>query len=67
MLRQKRRGEYRAEFTLVGDVRLVAGVTVNFMDFGMFDGKYIVESARHAISSSGYTLGVRLRRVLDGY
>ena len=66
-LRQKNKAEYQAEFTLVGDVRLVAGVTVNVKGYGMFDGKYIVEAAIFNVSGSGCTVQVKLRRVLEGY
>jgi phage protein D len=66
-LREKNRGAIKAEFSLVGDVRLVAGVTVEVIGWGLFDGKYIIETATHAVSASGYSLGVKLRRVLEGY
>ena len=66
-LREKNKNEFQAEFALVGDVRLVAGVTVNVSGWGMFDGKYIIETAGHSVSSSGYALQIKLRRVLEGY
>jgi len=66
-LRQKNKAEFTAEFTLVGDVRLVAGVTVEVIGWGMFDGKYIIETAVHSVTASGYTLQVKLRRVLEDY
>jgi len=66
-LRQKNKAEYSAEFTLVGDIRLVAGVTVELIGWGLFDGKYIIETATHSVTASGYTLQVKLRRVLEGY
>ena len=66
-LRQKNKNEFQAEFTLVGDVRLVAGVTVEVIGWGMFDGKYIIETATHSVTASGYTLQLKLRRVLEGY
>jgi phage protein D len=66
-LRQKNKCEFQAEFSLVGDVRLVAGVTVNVTGYGMFDGKYIIQTATHSVGTSGYTLQIKLRRVLEGY
>lgn len=66
-LRQKNKSEFSADFTLVGDVRLVAGVTVEVVGYGIFDGKYIIETATHGVTASGYTLQVKLRRVLEGY
>ena len=65
-LREKNKKEYKADFTLVGDLDLVAGVTVTVIGWGMFDGKYIVETATHNITG-GYTVSVQLRRVLEGY
>ena len=64
-LRQKNKDEYQAEFTLVGDVRLVAGVTVEVIGWGMFDGVYIIKTATHMVTGSGYTLMLDLRRVLE--
>lgn len=66
-LREKNQQEYNASFDLVGDVRLVAGVTVKIVGYGAFDGKYIIESASHSVSSSGYKTSIKLRRVLEGY
>lgn len=65
-LRQKNKREFTAEFSLVGDLDIVAGVTVNVIGYGAFDGKYIVESATHNVTS-GYTVNVKLRRVLEEY
>jgi phage protein D len=65
-LRQKNKKEYSAEFTLAGDARLAAGVTVAVSGWGVFDGKYIIESASHKFTG-GYTVDIKLRRVLDGY
>ena len=64
-LRQKNRNEFKAGFTLTGDTRLVAGVTVNVVGWGMFDGKYIIEKATHNVTASGHTVQVDLRRVLE--
>lgn len=66
-LRQKNKSEFSAEFSLVGDTALVAGVNVEVEDFGMFDGKYIIETATHNVTGSGYTTQIKLRRVLEEY
>ncbi len=66
-LRQKNKSECSAEFSLVGDTSLVAGVNVEVEGFGMFDEKYIIESATHSVTGSGYTTQIKLRRVLEGY
>lgn len=65
-LRQKNKGEFEAEFNLYGDVSLVAGVTVQVVGYGAFDGKYIISTATHKVTG-GHTVGVKLRRVLEGY
>lgn len=66
-LREKNKGEFKASFKLAGDARLVAGVTVQVAGYGAFDGKYIIETATHSISRSGYKTDLTLRRVLEGY
>ncbi len=66
-LREKNCQQFTATFNLVGDALLVAGVTVEVEGYGAFDGKYIVETATHSVSGSGYTTNVKLRRVLEGY
>ena len=65
-LREKNKREFKADFTLVGDLDLVAGVTVTVSGYGAFDGKYIIESATHNLTG-GYTVNLKLRRVLEGY
>lgn len=66
MLRSKNKGETTANFTLVGDVEYVAGVTVRVYGYGEFDGKYIVEEATHSITG-GYKVQIKLRSCLEEY
>lgn len=66
MLRSKNKGETTAEFTLVGDVDFVAGITVRVYGYGEFNGKYIVEQATHNITG-GYKVQIKLRSCLEGY
>lgn len=66
-LREKNKDEFKASFSLVGDAGLVAGVTVQVSGYGAFDGKYIIETAGHSVSNSGYKTDLTLRRVLEGY
>lgn len=56
-----------ATFTLPGNTSLVAGVTVMLERWGAWDGKYIVTQAKHTVGGSGYTVQIKLRRVLEGY
>ena len=65
-LRKANKKENTADIDVVGDPRLVAGVTVTLKNFGSFDGKWIIEKAAHKVSK-GYTTKLDLRRCLDGY
>jgi phage protein D len=56
-----------ADFTMVGDANITAGITVTLKDFGLWDGKYIVSQAKHDVGSGGYKTKIKLRRVLEGY
>ena len=66
-LREKNKDENKANFTLLGNVSLVAGVTVDVEGYGMFNGKYIIEKAAHSVSGSGFTVKLTLRKCLEGY
>ena len=66
-LRLKNKYEYSASFTLPGDPRMVAGVTLAISDFGPWDGKYIIKQVKHSLGGSGYVTQIELRRVLEGY
>jgi len=66
-VRDKNKNKQKAEFTLMGDTVLVAGVTVDVVGYEAYDGKYIVEMAKHSVSGSGYTVQIRARLVLEGY
>ena len=59
--------EFKASFSLAGDARLAAGITVLVSGYGAVDGKYIIETATHSVSRSGYKTDITLRRVLEDY
>lgn len=63
-LREKNKESGKASFSLVGDIRLAAGVTVQIEGAGWFDGRYLIESASHKIGSGGYTTDVEVRMVM---
>ncbi len=65
-LRQQNRDEVTVSLTLAGTLALVAGVTVLLSGWGAFDGKYYVTRADHGVGD-GYSVGLELRRVLEGY
>lgn len=64
-LRQKNKEEVKFSLTMMGNIALVAGVTVMIQGWGAFDGKYFVEEATHG--GPGHTVKLELRRVLEGY
>lgn len=63
-LRQRLRDGNRARFTLVGDPKIVQGITVEVKGYGGFDGSYYVESATHSVGSGGYETDIDCRKVL---
>lgn len=66
-LRAKNKLETVVRMTVVGDTRLAASNTVDVSGWGVFDGKYYIESAVHTVGSSGYTVALNMRRALEGY
>lgn len=66
-LREKNENEITASLEMVGNTKYVAGVTVELKGWGLYDGKYIIQSATHSIGSNGYTTSLTLRKVLKGY
>ena len=66
-LRLHNKYEKTANFTLPGDPDLLAGVTVTLAGWGGWNGKYIINQAKHSVGSSGYTTQIRLRPALEGY
>lgn len=66
MLRLRNKYEYTASFTFPGETSLCAGMTVTLEDFGAWSGNYIIKSAKHIVSRSGYTTQTELRRKYDG-
>lgn len=65
-LREKNTQQFTASFTMMGDVQLVAGVTVRLKGFQSFDRKYKVTKAVHKLTG-GYTTDIELKQVLEGY
>lgn len=65
-LREKNSSEVSVSLSMMGNIELLAGSTVNLKGFHAFDGKYIITKGSHSISS-GYKLGLELRRCLNGY
>jgi phage protein D len=45
-----------------GDVRMVSGVAVKLHGFGRYDGRYMIDEARHSVQG-GYSTGLTMVRV----
>lgn len=63
-LREKNKDMGRSSLSVVGDIRMAAGVVITIGGAGTFDGNYLVESAAHRIDSSGYVTDLTIRPVL---
>ena len=61
--RNKNKGARKGKITLLGDERLIQGITVNVEGFKAFDGKYFIETSSHKVTG-GYTTDISLREVL---
>lgn len=59
-LHYKNRKSTSGSISLVGDVRVVAGVVVDLADFGKYSGRLLVDSSTHSMSRGGYTTGAEL-------
>lgn len=66
-LREKNKDETNASLEVVGNPYFVAGTTIKIKGWGLYDGKYIIQSASHSVGSGGYTTSLSLRKVLEGY
>lgn len=65
MLRRKNKEEITGNFNLMGDTILLAGLTASINGFGVFDGKHIMDEAKHAYTrGGGYTAALKTRKVL---
>ncbi len=65
-LREKNCQEWTGSFSVVGNLTLVAAMTVNLSGFGVFDGKYLITRASHSIGKK-YETSIDVRRCLNGY
>ncbi len=63
MLKETNRKKTRCDLTLPGDSRLLSGMTMELMDFGVFDGKYVIEQTEHRVERSGYETSLEGVRV----
>lgn len=65
-LREKNMKEYQANLSVLGNVNLASGVTIELKGWHKFDGKYIIQKATHKVTG-GYTTDLELTKCLEGY
>ena len=65
-LRAKNKMETKCTFSIMGDIRFLAGVTVSLKGYKCFDGKYIIQKASHKVTG-GYVTDLELTKCLEGY
>jgi hypothetical protein len=63
--REKNKNEWTCTLKIVGNVKMVGGVTINITNWGKYSGKYMVDMASHKMGD-GYLTTVNAHRVL-GY
>lgn len=66
-LREKNKKETQASIEVTGNVDFVAGVNIMIKGWGIYDGKYMIQTAGHSVAESGYKTSLSLRKVLEGY
>lgn len=57
---ESNRKEITGSMSLIGDVSLAAGVSVDCVDFGQWSGKHFVTKASHKVDRSGYVVSLEL-------
>jgi hypothetical protein len=63
--REKNKNEWTCTLQIMGNVKMVGGVTINMTNWGKYSGKYMVDVASHK-TGGGYLTTVNAHRVL-GY
>ena len=64
-LRESNKDGDTLNLTLTGDFNLVAGVTIQLVEFGFLDGKYLIKKADHNLDSGGYTVQINCKKALN--
>ncbi len=63
-LKEKNLKATEGEVTLIGDVRAIAGNSLDVLDMGVLDGQYQITQSRHTMQrSAGYETAVTLQRL----
>ncbi len=67
-LRSKNQNETTFNFTMLGDTRYAAGITVALDgSFGVYAGAYLIDKCIHRIGRQGYTTELEGHKVLKGH
>jgi len=64
--RNHNKGEWTCDITLIGNTLMVGGVNVQVNGWGVYSGKYSVDTATHKLGG-GYEVGIKAHRCLKGY
>jgi uncharacterized protein len=65
-LRAKNKREKTATFRMFGNPDYLSGLNAELVGFGIFDGKWFIESTVHEVGSNGYQTELKMHAVL-GY
>lgn len=63
LLADANRLKVEGSLSLIGNTRVMAGVTLDLTDMGRLSGRFLVQTSRHKMSRSGYTTEVEVTRV----
>jgi uncharacterized protein len=66
-LRAKNKLEKTATIRTFGNPDYLSGLNVELVGFGIFDGKWFIESTVHEVGANGYQTELKLRFALEGY
>ena len=62
-LRTANMNTVKGSLSMIGDVRMSAGLNIDLEGFGVFDGKYFIDTATHTVDGSGgYTTALSVHR-----
>ena len=64
-LRQANMATVKGSLMMIGDIRMSAGLNINLEGFGVFDGKYFIDTATHTVDGSGYKTSLQIHRGKD--
>lgn len=66
-IRELNRRAITGTLTLIGDIRLAAGIVLNLKGFGRMSGRFFITQATHEVGSGGYTTQISVTRVNTNY